>query len=389
MIRVVVDALALQGLHTGIGRYVSNLYTAMTQDAELSRRCQVFYFDGVKAHRRMPPAADPQRWAQATAALWRLPDILVTALRLIHWLRYEAALRRLWRREGFDVYHETAFCPAALSQAPIAFTLHDLSLLHWAHTHPRERVWFNKLMFPRRLPYATHIITVSHFVRREVMERLHWPAHRVSTILEAAAPGFRPQPKTLVDAVRRRFALPERYLLFVGSLEPRKNLAMLLQALTRCRERPPLVLVGWNAWGDKAWLQRALAHDARLRVVCTGYVDDLTVAALYTGAQALIYPSLYEGFGLPIVEAMACGCPVICSNTSAMPEVAGDAAGFVNPRDPDAIAKAVDRVLADKAYAEELRRRGARRAAQFSWTTAAQRTLDLFASLAEAWGRRR
>jgi len=381
MMRLVVNALVLKGLQTGIGRYVRSLYAALERDPHLSRRCQVYYFDGVTLDRRMPNPADPRRWAQATAAVWKLPDAVVTALRVVHWLRYEAALRRWWRRERFDLYHETAFCPAALPGAVMAFNIHDLSLWRWPHTHPRERVWFNRLVFPRRIGYATHIIAVSDYVRREVLELLGWPADRVSAILEAPAPVFWPRNRAQVDAVRRRFSLPEDYLLFVGSLEPRKNLSTLLKALRRCRVRAPLVLVGWDAWGDKGWLQRALDNDGNLRVVCTGFVDDETVAALYSGARALVYPSLYEGFGLPIVEAMACGCPVICSNTSAMPEVAGEAACTVDPRNPQALAEAVDRVLLDRDYRESLSKKGRARAAQFSWRETARQTLELFEHL--------
>lgn len=380
--KILVDALPLKGLQTGIGRYVRTLYQAMEAAGSKSTQVEIGYFDGFAVRRTMPAAADPGRWTALTGALWKLPDAAVTALRVFHWLNYERRLRAACRKERFHVYHETSFFPAALRGVPTVFSLFDFSLDHYAHTHPRERVWFHRLLFPRRIGYAAQIVTLSRFVKDEAVQRLGIEEARLTVIPPAPDPVFGPRPQATVEAACRRFGIRGPYLLFVGSLEPRKNLHTVLEAWNRLGRPVGLVLAGWSAWGKKDWLPQADpgGHETPVR---TGYVDDDTLAALYSGARALVYPSLYEGFGLPIVEAMACGCPVICSHTSSMPEAAGDAAHLVDPRDPDALAAALDRVLTDETYRETLIRRGFRHAATFSWENTARAALDIFRCTAE------
>ena len=380
--KILVDALPLTGLQTGIGRYVRTLYRALEAAARESDEVAIGYFDGFAVQRTMPAAADPARWTALTGALWKLPDAGVTALRLFHWFNYERRLRAACRKERFHVYHETSFFPAALKGVPTVFSLFDFSLERYAHTHPRERVWFHRLLFPRRIGYAAHIVTLSRFVKDEAVHRLGIGEDRVSVVPPAPDPVFGPRPREAVEAARRRFNLRGPYLLFVGSLEPRKNLRAVLEAWTRLGRPVRLVLAGWHAWGAKDWLPQG-DPDGREAPVLTGYVDDETLAALYSGARALVYPSLYEGFGLPILEARACGCPVICSHTSSMPEAAGDAAHLVDPRDPDALAAALDRVLGDEAYRETLIARGFRHAAAFTWDNTARAVLDIFRRTAE------
>lgn len=168
----------------------------------------------------------------------------------------------------------------------------------------------------------------------------------------------------------------------MGSLEPRKNLSALLKALKYLRFPVTLVLSGWQAWGEKSWLRPTRIQSSGASLALTGYVDDETLAALYSGALALVYPSVYEGFGLPILEAMACDCPVVCSNTSSMPEVAGDAAHFVNPTNPMEIAAALEKVYSDAACRNELIRLGRLRVQDFSWVKTARATVELFQKLA-------
>jgi len=389
VMEILVDAVPLTGLQTGIGRYVRNLYRALEQSPELSARCRIHYFDGRVLRRHPPAAANPARWTALTDALWKLPDPAVVTLRAMHWLNYERRLRRVCRSGRYDIYHETSFFPAAQTTVPTVFNIFDFSLERYAHTHPRERVWFHRLFFRRRLAYADHILTLSRFVLEEVRSRLALTEDQVSAVPLAPDPVFRPVPPQEVDRVRRRFGLDGPYLLFVGSLEPRKNLRGVLKAWRRMERPTALVLTGWQAWGDKKWLQapengsQGSADRNHPHPVLTGYVDDATLAALYTGATALVYPSLYEGFGLPIVEAMACGCPVVCSRTSSMPEVAGDAALLVDPRNADELAAALDRVVGDEAVRRELVQRGLERACHFTWKKTAQATLHVFRRTAE------
>ena len=372
---ICVNALPLRGLVTGVGRYVRSLYAEMAGLPGVS----VQYFLDPELLARMPEQARPGAWIKRTDWLWKLPDALVTALRAAHWLRFEHRLRRALRTSGATVYHETAFTPSNIRRSvPQVFTLYDLSLLCCRDMHPRERVWFADLFFKRRLPEATHIIAISSYVRQEAMELLDIPGDRITAIPLAPAPHFGPRDPGECAAVRRKYGLPERYFLFVGTLEPRKNLDALVTALRLGREPHHLVITGWKGWGDKQW--EAALSEPRLasRIHPTGYVDDADLPGLYAGATALIYLSHYEGFGLPVVEAMACGCPVVCSNVSSLPEAGGDAAWFIEPRDVDALAQAMDTLAGDEARRAAMRARGLRHAASLTWRRNAEATLAVF-----------
>jgi alpha-1,3-rhamnosyl/mannosyltransferase len=377
--RFIVNALPLTGLLTGISRYVRCLYA----EIEKIPGVQVVYFTGEKLPQRMPAQAEPVSWSQATDRIWRLPDALVVGLRSAHWLNFERKLRNVCKQNNFSIYHETAFVPAALTTVPVIYTLHDLSLIDHSAKHPRERVWFFNLFFNRRISYAAHIITVSEFMRGEIIEKLKIRPDAVTTIYEAPDPYFYPRPQEQVAQICRQHGWPNEYVLFVGTLEPRKNVGLLISALSRMKNKTPLILAGWKGWGDKQWLHDMHALDLEKRIYIANYVDEETLACLYSGARAFIYPSLYEGFGLPVLEAMACGCPVVCSHVASLPEVAGDAALYIYPLDADELAHQMDRMLEDSMLHNALSGRGLERAKTFTWQMSAVQTAKLFNTIAE------
>jgi alpha-1,3-rhamnosyl/mannosyltransferase len=374
--KILIDAIPMTGLLTGIARYLRNLYQAVDR-LDLA---ETAYFNGRDLFEDIPPMADSGRWQQMTRSVRRLPDPVVFALRAARWHRYEQRLNRICRPGSprFSLYHETAFTPAKLTHIPTVFSVYDLSLRRYRHTHPKERVWLFEYFIRTRLKYARHMLTISEFIRREIMDEFKVPGSRVSSVPLAPDPLFAPAPPGTVARVRQRYGLPEEYLVFVGSLEPRKNIGLLMDALAVADTDIPLVLAGWQGWGDKAWLERI--HKGRLkdRILFTGHVPDTDLPAVYTGAAALVYPSLYEGFGLPILEAMACGCPVICSNAASMPEAAGDAALYIDPRDADSLVHAIDTLVPDTGARQALKTAGLARAKQFTWEKTARRTLDIF-----------
>lgn len=375
---ILVNALPLIGLQTGMARYVRCLYRQIAA----SSRVSVSYFDGVQCHQDMPPPADPAIWSKNTARLWSLPDGLIVGLNAVQWLRYESTLRKRTQQKSYDVYHETTFFPAALESVPVVYTLHDISLLKHRDKHPRERLWFFDLFFKRRLRYASHILTVSEYVKRELIEELRVPEHAITAVHEAPDPIFARKPPDEVARTLESHGWPKEYMLFVGTLEPRKNLSSLIQALSIAKTKIPLVLVGWQGWGRSEWRQEIKAHGLEERVILAGYVDEAALVSLYNGASVFVYPSLYEGFGLPILEAMACGCPVICSNVSSLPEVAGDAALLIDPQRPEELSHALDRVFTDSEVRRQMVTRGLERAREFTWQKTAARTLDVFAGVA-------
>lgn len=375
---ILLDALPLNGLTTGISRYVRNLYLQMENLSGVS----IHYFGGYSCATEMPAKVAPDIWVKNTALTRNLPAPVNFGLRSIGWLLYERRLRRCAKNNGFHVYHETNYIPAAIKDIPQVLTIHDLSLMKYREKHPRSRVWFSDVFFKRRMKYAAHIITISDFVRSEVCEELDLDSGKITAIPLAPSPHFFPRDRQKAKGTIKKLGLPKDFLLFVGTLEPRKNLSFLVKALAVCENDIPIVLVGWDGWGNEAWLRMAETKGFRKRIFTTGYVDEETLACLYSSALALVFPSLYEGFGLPVLEAMACGCPVICSNAASLPEVAGDAALLIDPFEVEDLATAMDKVVGDCTLREDLIRKGLLRAAQFSWEKTAKQTLEIFRTVA-------
>jgi len=374
---ILLDAIPLKGLMTGISRYVRSLYVELERLPGVT----VHYYEGRLCTTKMPVQARTGSWTRTTSLVWKLPDAAAFGFRAATWLSYELKVRRLIRRNRFRLYHETAFTPSAVRVIPQVFTMYDLSLQKFREMHPKERVWFSDFFLKRRLGYAAHVITISDFIRSEICEYLHLPPEKVTAIPMAPDPFFSPRGRRKSQGVVEALGLPRDYLLFVGTLEPRKNLSLLMRAAAACRSHIPIVLTGWEGWGHDALPKATRDQGLRGRVFTTGYVDEESLACLYSNARALVFPSLYEGFGLPVLEAMACGCPVICSNTASLPEVAGDAALLVDPHDVEELADAIDRVMDDSALRSDLIRKGFRRAAHFSWEKTARETLAVFRSI--------
>jgi glycosyltransferase involved in cell wall biosynthesis len=375
---ILLDAIPLDSLGTGISRYLRNLYSSLEKFSGVT----VYYYNGKRCTKKMPGGANAESWIKKTNFAWKLPDYMVFAYRTATWLGFEYRVRRLLANGGFHVYHETAFTPSAIKNVPQVFTLHDLSLMKYRAMHPRERVWFSDLFFDRRIHRATHIITVSNFVRSEICNEFPIDPDRVTTIWEAPDPSFFPRKREKIDEVIKRLKLPRDYLLFVGTLEPRKNLSLLIKALARGKDDIPIVLVGWKGWGDNQWWQVAKEAGITKRIFTTGFVDEESLSCLYSGALALVFPSHYEGFGLPLLEAMACGCPVVSSNAASLPEVAGDAAVFIDPNDDEDLADAMNKVVFDSEVRDKLKLKGLERAKEFSWERAAEKTLAVFGKVA-------
>jgi len=236
---------------------------------------------------------------------------------------------------------------------------------------------------------AKQVIAISESTRRDVIARLRVPAERVQTIYCGVDPSFQPLPRVDVEAFRREKGLPERFILYLGTIEPRKNIGRLAEAFANLARSSAhdmadvhLVIAGSVGWMSESTL--AGIHDlpVRDRIHLPGYVPEEEKPLWYNAAICLCYPSLYEGFGLPPLEAMACGVPVIASDVSSLPEVVGDAGILVSPMDTDALMDALRRVLVDAELRAELAQRGLDRASRFSWAEAARETV---ATYRRAW----
>jgi len=361
-LKILVNAIPLTGIKTGIGRYIEGLYSEL----ERSPGTEVWYFDGHRISRKRPRSQKVNLCTNMIKLFWKLPTPLALIVRILLHLRRELVFIRVNRK--FDLYHEPGFFPFR-TNIPTVFTIHDLSLLHFPEWHPRERVWYFRIFFKRRLKHVDYILAVSDFTRKEVIKALNWPSERVRTVY----PGyderlFSPRSKEEIHALSKKYRLPSRYYLFVGTGDPRKNLILLEKAVSQLEY--PLVVVGWEGWRKPA--------ETASQIIFLGYIPDEDLAVVYSGAQALVFPSLYEGFGFPALEAMACGCPVVLSRRASLPEVGGPAALYLdNPHDPENLLRLLKR-LKDP---EELCRRkkmGKIQAKKFSWKKAAQETLDVF-----------
>jgi glycosyltransferase involved in cell wall biosynthesis len=258
-------------------------------------------------------------------------------------------------------------------------TVHDLGYLHEPQAHrPLDRLYLD-LSNRYHVLAAVRLLAISQATKNDLVSRYGVRPERVSVTYLAAAGGMRPvEDPAQVATVKSRFGIAGDYLLFVGTLQPRKNLARLVQAFAPVAARQPalqLVIAGKKGWMYEEIFDQVRQWGLEGRVVFTGYVAAGDLPALYSGALAFSFPSLYEGFGMPVLEAMACGAPVVASNTSSLPEVAGDAALLVDPTDVNALSAALSRIAGDAALRSDLRARGLVQAARFSWERCARETL--------------
>ncbi len=285
------------------------------------------------------------------------------------------------RRHQVDVVHGPVNVAPLLTRRPSVVTVHDLAFLIYPEQYPGAKQRYLNLLTRLSVERAERVIAVSDNTRTDVLRHYRVHPDRVIVVPNGVEPELTPVGDPgQIQALRERHRLPERFILFVGTLQPRKNLVGLLRAYARLKDTLdwPLVVVGAKGWLYEPVFNEARALGVTDRVIFAGYADQPTLRLWYSAATIFVYPSLYEGFGLPVLEAMACGTPVVTSSTSSLPEVAGDAAITIEPTDAGALASALDRLIQDVALRSELRRRGLDRARQFSWERTARETSAVY-----------
>ena len=380
--RIALDLSLVPGQRVGVGQYAYQLASALARVDRANSYVlyPVFYFIvNPEYYRTELPVAANMRIAHR-----RLPPRLVQFL----WRRDRSEQFKEYLLGRADIVHSTTFC-APRFRAPrrrLVVTIHDCTFV----THPEFHLPANiehclrgtRLAIER----ADALIAVSESTRRDLIERMGAPADRIVVTREAADPGLaRVTDAARLAAVRLRYELPERFILFLGAMEPRKNLLRLIEAFATLRpalrRETVLVVAGAHGWLNDSVRERVGKLGLAESVRFPGYIAGDDVAALYSLATVFAYPSMWEGFGLPVLEAMACGTPVLTSDVSALPEVAGDAALLVSPTDVEAIADGLTRLLDDAALRADLAARGLRRAAAFSWERCARETLAVYTSV--------
>jgi len=298
-------------------------------------------------------------------------------------VRIPLTLSRELRRHPVDVLHVQYTAPP-FAPCPIVTTIHDLSFEHLPETFKR-RSWMQlRLTVRSTARRAAQIIALSEYSRHDIINTYRVAPERITVTPGAAAPGFaRVVNETELQKVRETYGLEREYILSLCSIQPRKNLVRLIEAYSLLRrlhpevKLPQLVLAGKRGWLDNE-TQRAARRDEYSGIRFTGYVADEHLNALYSAATCFVYPSYFEGFGLPILEAMQCGTPVIAGNRTSIPEVTGEAALLFDPFDVQSLVEALKRVLNDSEYRATLRASGLQRASEFSWLTTARLTLAAY-----------
>ena len=288
------------------------------------------------------------------------------------------------RQAGTDLLHALAFVAPVAAPCPFVVTIYDLSFLRYPEAFRPFNRWYLSRFTARSVRRAEAIITISESTRQDVVKLLGAPPERVYTVYCGIDQSFRPLPETEVAAFKQARQLPDTFILFLGTLEPRKNVDGLIRAYARWRERdknaPPLIIAGGKGWYYTKIFQLVESLDLTEAVRFPGYVPQEELVRWYNAASLLVYPSYFEGFGLPVLEAMACGTPVITSTVSSLPEVAGTdgAALLVDPTDIGALAEAMAQLMSQPDRRAVMSARGRARAAGFQWEQTARETVAVY-----------
>lgn len=372
-IKLAMNATSLLSPGTGIAAYIRNLAEALLQTGQVE--AQFFYYVG---------------WSQILreVSLPAFPSVKSLVKTLVPRPYELSRLVQQWRfRRGVaeyrpDLYHEPNYL-AFRFDGPTVITVHDLSYVRHAEAHPADRVRAMHKLLPRAVEAASQIIVDSRFVQDEVVSYFGIGPAKVHAIHLGVGKNYAPRSAEELGPVLVRLGLRAKgYILAVGTLEPRKNLMQAIDAYAglpeAVRKSTPLVIAGMKGWLAEELQTRIKKYEDRGEVRWLGYVPAEILPMLYSGARMFVYPSLYEGFGLPVLEAMASGIPVITSNRASLPEVAGEAGIMVDPHDREALREAMLRLVEDE---QEARRRidlGLAQAARFTWRSCAEQTLAVY-----------
>jgi alpha-1,3-rhamnosyl/mannosyltransferase len=371
--KILLNGLPVVYPISGVGQYTLQLGKAL--EALLGKE-KVFWF-GRDLSGDVYDSFSPEGFNSTK----RIQHYLRKAVRKIPGLR---AAVRIWRNYQFrscvcritpSLYHETNYTPFSFEGGPTVVTLFDLSFVRHPEWHPADRVRHFERYCLKQLSRVEAIITISEFSKKEIVSLLGTSPAKIHVTYLGVDKRFVPGGKGMEG-------LPKEYVLFLGNLEPRKNLVTLLQAYQslpgNLRKRYPLVIAGASGWHTQELKKALHLIQDQEKPILMGYVPQKLLPDLYGGASLFVYPSLYEGFGLPALEAMACGVPVVASNTTSLPEVVGEAGIPTNPYDPDELRDAMGKLLENPDIRKEMSEKGLDRAKKFSWNRCALETVSVY-----------
>lgn len=350
--KIGIDIQTTLGEKTGFGFYVKNLVNHL----QLLDKVNQYYFFRPDTEKDL---SAPQR------LLWDQKLIPQKA-----------------RAAKVDILHQPCFSAPIFYSGKVVVTVHDIIAILYGKDIP----FFSRLFFAKIMPFsyrqADKIIAISHHTKKDIMQYLHIPSEKIKVIHLAADQCFyKKYLKNQIQKTTNKFKIQQNYLLHIGTLNPRKNLQFLIKVFAQIIKVLPnyqLVITGKKGWYYQGLFESVKKLGLKDKVIFTGYITDEEKPLLYQGAQLFVFPSLYEGFGLPPLEAMASGCPVISSNTSSLPEVIGKAGILLSPNDELAWIRSIKTILSDKRLQRNLAKQGQEQASKFSWTRAARETMEVY-----------
>lgn len=370
MKKLIINTIPLLSTLTGIGRYCYEISTYIDTKNEFDN---TFYY-GYESKRLLHRSND-KNIKTLKHFIASFPFLKRVIKKFIE-LYYNTFDRK------YDLYWEPNFIPLShLNSKKIITSVHDFSFILHKDFHPKKRIQYFEENFFQNIYRSDIIITGSEFSKQEILDRLDFKEENVRVIYH----GVRHDVFKKIDDIKLNFDLPEKFIFSVGSIEPRKNLIGLLGAYNNLsdeiKQEYKLVIAGFKGWENKEIMQ--IIEKNKYFITYLGYISDEELAAVYNKASCFVYPSFYEGFGLPPLEAMACGTPVVCSNVSSLPEVGGDAVVYCDPYSVEDIKNKIESVLLDEGLQKELSLKGLEQAQKFTWEKSAQEHIKIFNELLE------
>ena len=370
--RLAINATSLRQPLTGLGNYTYNLLNVFYKSQDIT---SIDLFYGSSWSRNLTIMNESRFEKLRSFVRDRVPG----SYNFMRFLMQSAFDKKINQN---DLYHEPNFL-SFKSEIPAVISVHDLSWIRYPEFHPKSRVLAMNKFFARGLKDAQRIIVDSGYIKNEIIDLLGYSIDKIDVIPLGFSSHFIPRKRDEISGVLNQFGLKyQDYFLLVGTIEPRKNIITALNAFLklprRIRQKTPLVIVGVKGWLSDGFLDSFQPLIRGGEVIILGYLNFEDLVFMYAGAKALIFPSVYEGFGLPPLEAMACGIPVIASNTSSVPEVVGEAGILIDPFDADMFAEAMMNLADDISFREMLAEKSLTRSQLFSWDSCAEKTISTY-----------
>jgi len=365
--KLVIDSVPLLSPLTGIGRYIYEI----SKELEKRDAFEINYFYGYYSDKLMNPSSKP--------TVKSLKTIITRFTFIKKLVREIILLLGKINAKSYDIYWEPNLLPNQnIKTKKLITTVHDFSFILHKEYHPKERIEYIDKYFTKNIIKSDMIITGSHFTKNEILQRLDFKEEQIEVIYHGIDHNLFQVYSN--EDLKVDFELPKKFILSVGSIEPRKNLIGLLEAYSKLsleiKKEYKLVIAGFKGWENKEIM--ALIEKNQENIHYLGFISDKELSIVYNLASLFVFPSFYEGFGLPVLEAMACGTPVVCSDSSSIPEVGGDAVVYCDPNNTDDISNKIVQVLNDTELQKSMKVSGIKRAKEFTWEKSALQHIKVF-----------